>query len=91
MKTTAGLSPSKFTSTWFLFKFAISANRIYLFLESYGHVQRRDIKGMLQIELLGRKATGRPKMRFRSVVREDRQEDEEWRGSSRKMFDYDAP
>lgn len=69
LRTTAGLLPSKFTSTWFLFKFAISANRIYLFLESYGHVQRRDIKGMLQIELPGRKATGRPKMRFRSVVR----------------------
>lgn len=46
---------------------------------------------MLQTELSGRKATGRPKMRFRSVVREDRQEDEEWRGSSRKMIDYDAP
>lgn len=91
LKTTAGLSPSKFTSTWFLFKFAISANRIFLFLESYGHVQRRDIKGKLQIELPGRRATGRPKMRFRSIVREDRQEDEEWRGSSRKMTDYDAP
>lgn len=31
------------------------------------------------MELPGRRATGRPKMRFRSVVREDREEDEEWK------------
>lgn len=73
LDATAGFSLSKSTSGWLLVNFTISANRVSLFLKGFG--QRRDSEyvggGMLWVELPGRRPTGRPKMRFRSVVRED--------------------